>query len=120
MEHVVSKFYHKIQFPGHYTQKEVLKKSEDFFLDEYIKLPYLPFKGKILEAGCGSGYTTHVIATLRRDIVITGIDFSKGSLGFAENFTKENNYYNTKFQRMDLRDINLPESSIDMIISSGG
>jgi len=83
MEHIVSKFYHKIQFPGHYTQKEVLKKSEDFFLDEYIKLPYLPFKGKVLEAGCGSGYTTHVIATLRRDIEITGVDFSKGSLEFA-------------------------------------
>ncbi len=119
MEHIVSKFYHKIQFPGHYTQKEVIKKSEDFFLVDYIRLKDLPFKGKILEAGCGSGYTTHVIATCRRDIEITGIDFSKGSLEFAENFTKENNYYNTKFQWMDLRDIKFPENSFDMLICSG-
>jgi len=119
MEHIVSKFYHKIQFPGHYTQKEVIKKSEDFFLADYIRLSYLPFKGKILEAGCGSGYTTHVIATLRRDIEVTGIDFSKGSLEFAENFSKQNNFHNTKFQWMDLRDIQLPENYFDMVICSG-
>ena len=53
MDKTVSKFYHKIQFPGHYTQKEVVKKSEDFFLAEYMKLKFLPFKGKLLEAGRG-------------------------------------------------------------------
>jgi len=119
MDKEVSKFYHKIQFPGHYTQKEVMKKSEDFFLADWIRLPYLPFKGKILEAGCGSGYTTHVIATCRRDIEITGIDFSKGSLEFAENFTSQNNYHNTKFQWMDLKDIQLPENHYDIVICSG-
>jgi len=119
MDKEVSKFYHKIQFPGHYTQKEIMKKSEDFLLADWIPLRYLPFKGKILEVGCGSGYTTHVIATLRRDIEITGIDFSKCSLEFAENFTKQNNYHNTKFQLADLREINLPENYYDMIICSG-
>ena len=119
MEHIVSKFYHKIQFPGHYTQKEVIKKSEDFFLAEYMMLQYLPFKGKLLEAGCGSGYTTHVIASCRRDIEILGIDFSKGSLEFAENFTKQNNYHNTKFQWMNLKDIHLPENHYDMVVCSG-
>jgi SAM-dependent methyltransferase len=119
MEHVVSKFYHEIQFPGHYTQDEVIKKSNDFFLAEQLKLFYLPFKGKILEAGCGSGYTTHVIATLRRDAKILGIDFSKGSLEFAETFSKNNNYSNTTFKHVDLRNIDLEEKDFDMLICSG-
>jgi len=119
MDKGVSKFYHRIQFPGHYTQKEVVKKSEDFFLAEYMKLKFLPFKGKLLEAGCGSGYTTHVIASCRRDIEITGVDFSKGSLEFAENFSKQNNFHNTNFQWTNLKDIHLPENHYDVVICSG-
>lgn len=119
MAHKVEDFYHEIQFPGHFSQKEVLKKTEEFFLAEFLTLDYLPFKGKILEAGCGTAYTTHVIANLRRDVQILGTDFSKGSLEFASNFTKQNNYQNITFQYMDLRNIDLPEKSFDMIICSG-
>ena len=119
MVHVVADFYHKIQFPGHYTQKEVIKKTNGFFLEDFLTLDYLPFKGKILEAGCGTGYTTHVIANVRRDIQITGTDFSKGSLEFATNFSKESNYQNIKFQWMDLRNIDLSEKDFDMLICSG-
>jgi len=119
MEHIVSEFYHRIQFPGHFTQNEVIKKSEDFFLSDYIDISYLPFRGKILEAGCGSAYTTHVIASLRRDVKITGVDFSKGSLEFAKNFTDQNNYKNIDYQWMDLRDITLKENEYDIVICSG-
>ena len=119
MVHIVEDFYHKIQFPGHFSQKEILKKTEDFFLTKFLTLDYLPFKGKILEAGCGTGYTTHVIANLRRDVQILGTDFSKGSLEFASNFSKQNNYQNITFQWMDLRNIDIPEKSFDMVICSG-
>ena len=119
MEHTVSKFYHKIQFPGYYTQNEVIDKTENFFLDDFTKLPYLPFKGKLLEAGCGTGYTTHVIANVRRDIQITAIDFSEGSLEFAKKFSKENNYQKIDFEFMDLRDIKLNEDYYDLVICSG-
>ncbi|MBM3910684.1 MAG: class I SAM-dependent methyltransferase [Thaumarchaeota archaeon] len=115
----VSEFYHNIQFPGHYTQEEVLRKSNGFFLSKYLKLDYLPFKGRILEAGCGTGYTTHVIANLRRDIKITAIDFSEGSLEFANNFSIKNNYKNIEFIYMDLKKIQLTENQFDMVICSG-
>ena len=119
MEDIVSQFYNEIQFPGHYTQYEVEQKTVNFFLEKQLSLSYLPFKGKILEAGCGTGYTTHVIANLRRDVKILGTDFSKGSLEFASNFSRQNNYNNTKFQYMDLRNINLKENEFDMLICSG-
>lgn len=119
MEHVVAKFYHKVQFPGHYTQQEIIKKSQDFFLEDYLKISLLPFKGKVLEAGCGTGYTTHIISSLRRDVQITGVDFSRGSLEFASNFSKQNHYHNTQFEWMDLRDINLDKRDFDMLICTG-
>ena len=116
---IVSEFYHNIQFPGHYTQEEVLRKKDDFFLTKFLKLAYLPFKGRILEAGCGTGYTTFVISNLRRDVKISAVDFSEGSLEFAKKFSDENNYKNIKFSRMDLRNIELNESNFDMLICSG-
>ena len=84
-----------------------------------MDISLLPYKAKILEAGCGSGYTTHVIANSRRDSHILGTDFSNGSLEFAEKFSQENHYRNTEFQFMDLRNFSLPEESFDMVICSG-
>ena len=86
MEFTVSKFYNEVQFPGYYTQDEILEKCNDFFLSPFLKMTSLPFKAKILDAGCGTGYSTHVIAKLRRDSQLMGIDFSKKSLEFAVNF----------------------------------
>jgi len=119
LAHIVSEFYHQIQFPGHYTQNEVIKKSDDFYLSDFLSLDYLPFRGKILEAGCGTGFTAHTISNVRRDVQILGIDFSEGSLEFALNFSKQNNYKNIKFQRMDLNHIDLNENSFDLVHCSG-
>jgi len=119
MESNVSEFYNKIQFPGLYTMKDIIKKSEDFFLAEYLDISYLPFKSKILDVGCGTGYTSHIIATIRRDIQLTGIDFSKKSLEFASNFSKQNNFHNTEFEFMDLRQINFEQNSFDVVHCSG-
>lgn len=115
----VSEFYHDIQFPGHYTQEEVLKNSDDFFLSKYLKLEYLPFRGSLLEAGCGTGYTTHVISNLRRDVKISAVDFSEGSLEFAKNFSNKNNYKNIEFIHMNHKQIKLDENQFDMLVCSG-
>lgn len=118
LDYTIAEFYHDIQFPGYYTQEEVMKKSQDFFLSKFLKISYLPYQGKILEAGCGTGYTTHIISNLRRDTKITAIDFSRGSLDYASNFSKKNDYTNIQFQWMDLRDIQL-DDEYDMLICSG-
>lgn len=115
----ISKFYNEIQFPGLYNSKEIFKKSHDFFLKKFLDLDFLPFKGKLLEAGCGTGYTTHIIGSLRRDVEITGIDFSEKSLEFASNFSKTNNFSNICFEKKDLRELNLQENYYDMIICTG-
>lgn len=115
----ISKFYNQIQFPGLYNSKEIIEKSQDFFLKKFLDIDFLPFKGNFLEAGCRSGYTTHVIASLRRDIQITGLDFSEKSLEFATNFSKENNFSNTSFHKQDLRELNLKENFYDVVMCSG-
>ena len=119
MKQDVAKFYNEIQFPGFYTQKEIIKKSQDFFLSKHLKISSLPFKGKIFEAGCGTGYTTHIIANLRRDVQIIGTDISKKSLEYASNFSKQNQYHNTQFRWMDLRNFVQNQGDFDMLICSG-
>ena len=115
----VSSFYDQIQFPGFYSQKEIIKKSQDFFLSPYLKIAFLPFKGKILDAGCGTGYTTHIIANLRTDVEIKGIDFAKNSVEYASNFSQKHDYKNTQFSIMDLKNINMKENEFDLIHCSG-
>jgi len=114
----VEEFYRNVQFPAKYTSEEVLDKTTNFYLKKYLKLRFTPFKAKILDAGCGTGFTTHVIASMRHDTDITAIDLSKNSLSFAENYSKKENVQNTKFQLMDLNKLKL-DKKFDMIHSSG-
>ena len=114
----VSSFYHNVQFPGLYDKKEINAKTSDFYLKDFLELKFLPYHAKILDAGCGTGFTTHVIASCRHDTNILGIDFSDTSLQFAKNYTEQNNIKNTRFQLIDLTKIQLKEQ-FDMIHSSG-
>jgi len=118
MKQRVSEFYNKIQFPGHYTQKNVMEKYDDFYLEKYLAISYLKSRPKILDAGCGTGFTTHVISSLRTDAEILGIDFSKGSIEFAKNFSKNHNYPKVRFELMDLKNLQL-NSKFDLIHCSG-
>ena len=115
---IVSQFYHNVQFPAKYNEDDVLKKTYNFYLQEFLELEYLPFQAKILDAGCGTGFTTHVIASLRNDTNIMGIDFSDMSLLFAKNYAEKNKIKNVRFQLMDLNKLDLQEK-FDMIHSSG-
>ena len=115
---VVSQFYHNVQFPSEYSENDVSKKTSNFYLQEFLELEYLPNQSKILDAGCGTGFTTHVIANLRHDTNILGIDFSDTSLLYAKNYAEKNKIKNVRFQLMDLNKIDLQEK-FDVIHSSG-
>jgi len=115
----VSNFYDQIQFPGYYSQNEIIKKSQDFFLSLYLKISLLPFKAKILDAGCGTGYTTHIMANLRTDVQIQGIDFAEKSVEYASNFSQKYGYTNTQFSVKDLKNCNMKENEFDLIHCSG-
>lgn len=114
----VSQFYHNVQFPARYDEKDIHEKIFDFYLQEFLELKLLPFHAKILDAGCGTGFITHVIASIRRDTDILGIDFSDMSLMFSKNYAKKNKIKNVRFQLMDLNKIQLQEQ-FDMVHSSG-
>jgi len=95
-----------------------MKKYVDFYLDEYLTITHLKSHPKILDAGCGTGFTTHVISSLRREAEILGIDFSKGSIEYAKNFSKNHNYPKVRFELMDLKNLQL-DSKFDLIHCSG-
>jgi SAM-dependent methyltransferase len=68
----------------------------------------------VLDAGCGSGYGTHYLATHGAKTVC-GIDIGEDAVKFAtENYQQPN----LKFIQMDCENINLDKQSFDVVFSS--
>ena len=83
----IKRFYDKNGFPGRYSAGDVLK--------YYNENRYLTFIGRyisgtsnVLDAGCGTGFTTNHFARKNTDVKFTGVDFSK-SIIWAEKIRKE-------------------------------
>ena len=74
---------------------------------------YLPSGKRILDVGCGNGFSTAVFAKCAAEIV--GIDYSPAMIERAHaNFGQLSNIH---FEVQDLLSLNLPPSSFDVVIS---
>ena len=96
----IKRFYDKNGFPGRYSAGDVLK--------YYNENRYLTFIGRyisgtsnVLDAGCGTGFTTNHFARKNTDVKFTGVDFAK-SIIWAEKIRKELHLKNIKFVKTDL------------------
>ena len=67
---------------------------------------------KVLDAACGSGYGTHIIA--QNALSATGIDISEEAVEFCkENYKRENLCY----KRMSVADMQFADNEFDVVIS---
>jgi ubiquinone/menaquinone biosynthesis C-methylase UbiE len=68
---------------------------------------------KLIDVGCGGGYMVEVIdRLLPGKFNYTGADFSDHMLSLARQ-----NYQNTEYLQLDVRDIDLPDLSYDAVMS---
>ena len=67
---------------------------------------------KVLDAGCGEGYGTDLLAGFAKDI--TGVDISDEAVQHALNKYKRSNL---KYLRMDCTKLEFPEETFDAVIS---
>jgi cyclopropane fatty-acyl-phospholipid synthase-like methyltransferase len=72
-----------------------------------------PQGGRVLDLGCGWGHTTAMLAALRPDLKIMGIDLSRGPTW--KEFEKE---YGCKFQVGDALDLKI-KGELDVVVSFG-
>lgn len=71
---------------------------------------------KILEAGCGVGAQTKIIATKNPESELTAIDISSSSLALAKAATKSAGLYNVTFLQADLHQLPFADNTFDVVI----
>jgi ubiquinone/menaquinone biosynthesis C-methylase UbiE len=75
-----------------------------------------PENTSILEAGCGVGSQTKIIAPKNPACRFTSIDISEASIEKAEKLAKSMNIKNVIFQKGDIFDLNYEDESFDHIL----
>ena len=73
--------------------------------------------GLVLEAGCGTGAQTVILAPQNPDCNFVSIDIVEDSLAKAEKSIKKNNIRNVRFHVADVFDLPFENSSFDHIIA---
>jgi SAM-dependent methyltransferase len=71
--------------------------------------------GNILEAGCGTGAQTIILAKQNPACRFTSIDISEDSLKIAKKLIKTHNILNVRFQAADVYNLPFPAESFDHI-----
>ena len=119
LTNIQSTFYNDVKFPNYdniddfgtlldKAKKSIFAKK----LDEEI-----PFKTKILEAGCGTGQLSISISRYMREIY--AIDISEGSLIEAKKFVKQNQIKSVNLIKMNIFNLFFENEFFDVIISNG-
>ena len=68
---------------------------------------------KVLEAGCGTGAQTVILADNNPSVHFTSIDISEGSLKKAAAAVTANNFANVTLMQQDIYDLNFADDSFD-------
>jgi ubiquinone/menaquinone biosynthesis C-methylase UbiE len=78
-----------------------------------------PAGGVVLDAGCGSGRLAVLIARLRPDLQVQGVDLEPGMVKVAAQRAEQENLADrVHFTAADLADLPLADHSVDLIVST--
>jgi ubiquinone/menaquinone biosynthesis C-methylase UbiE len=105
------------QYIHRYSAREKLRLVEQSGILEKIlheDTHYEPCS-TVLEAGCGVGAQTVILAKRNPDSFITSIDISKESIEQAKNIVKAENIHNVRFLEGDIMNLSFSENSFDHI-----
>ncbi len=81
---------------------------------------HISTEGKhLIDIGCGTGYTTAVLAQSLPYCQVIGVDISPGSLAVAEQYRQRFHLVNLTFQEMDVTRQALPKERFVFALSSG-
>ncbi len=96
-------------YPRQPLDKSPKEDTNSLFIHDLVTPYYLKNQqvistaGKvILDAGCGSGYESLILAEANPGAQIVGIDLSEKSVGLAQQRLKHHGFENTQFQVLDI------------------
>jgi ubiquinone/menaquinone biosynthesis C-methylase UbiE len=86
-------------------------------LERHLRhLPHLP-GGKLLDAGCGSGAMSRLIASHHPHFEVVGIDLNPAYISYAQDLGRAAALDNLTFEQGDLRALPFTPASFDVIWS---
>lgn len=102
------------------ASKKVNSTSPDFNLRE-VEIEhishFLKDKQKILDLGCGNGYSTLIYASKFKSDFL-GLDYSKPMINAAKQLSKKiKTKGNVKFEECDVLNVKLPEKEFDVVVT---
>lgn len=109
-----SKDFWTSNWHGHSPESEI--RMWDFYGLRPIILKYTPRNGKSIEAGCGMGRYNFLLSLM--GINIEGIDFSKSTIDYLNNWKRENNFNNI-FLYGDITSLPYDDESLSGYLSFG-
>jgi ubiquinone/menaquinone biosynthesis C-methylase UbiE len=90
--------------------------NADYFERIVMPLLDLPSSGRILDVGCGYGGLSFILAKLRPDLHITGVDMEAGALESAAHTAAENGWTNLTFVQGDGHQLKYEDNLFDAVL----
>ncbi len=99
---------------GRYVQ--LMRSHDSEFFESYLRLiaRYVKEAGRLLDVGCGSGASTHAIASRFPHLDCTGIDISVAAIQFAQ---KSYSLENLHFEAADAASLTYTDSTFSIVSS---
>ena len=116
----IRSFYMGTPFPNYDNIEDATTLREKSRKQIYAQLldDQIPYTGKVLEVGCGTGQTCNLLAMTKTRTVF-GADLTLNSLKLGEKFRRENKIKNLKFIQMNLFKPVFKEEMFDVVICNG-
>jgi malonyl-CoA O-methyltransferase len=103
------------QAARHYDEHAVLQREIGTRLVE--RLDYIRHEPKVIvDAGCGTGHFTHLLAKRFRRATVTGFDLAEGMIEAARK--RRRWWSKTRFEVADMTHLPLPDNSVDFLFSN--
>jgi SAM-dependent methyltransferase len=88
----------------------------DYFDHIILPLIDIPYKGQVLDVGCGHGGLTILLGRARPDLEITGVDVQSDALGNATQSAKQEDLQNVKFEHGDAHKLVFKDEHFDAVV----
>jgi len=89
----------------------------DYFQDIILPLLNFPAGGHILDVGCGNGGVCFLLAELRPDLQITGVDLEPKPIADAAAFAKRHGLVQIQFEQGNTHQLHFVEGTFPLYLT---
>jgi SAM-dependent methyltransferase len=87
------------------------------WIADHLRFVPVPPRARILDAGCGSGSMTRLLASTYPDAEVVGIDLRADYISYARERASQEGLHNIEFQQVNIFNLPFAESTFDIVWS---